>query len=243
LLGQYHILLVVHQRTVENQLRPGLRAHYDITTVHSRRAAMQGLAEKPTVLLLIHVPSLRFDLPRFCQDVRSQFPNIPRFFLLGKGMRLDQVPRADAHLRQPFTIRQVLRRLNRTLPAHAGKTVAWQDLILDTQRHLLRWDNKQVLLTPKQATSTLAFLSNPERILSCVYLMQKVWGTDFLGDARTLDVHIHWFRKALKQLQAPFTLTTLRRQGYKSLKCDSMWDAPTAYATSANSATLDDVWS
>ena len=214
----YQVLFVVHQRSIENQLSPGLLKHYNVTIAHSRRAALQSLAETQIDLVLIHVPSLRFDLTRFCAAVRTRFPDRSLFFLLGKGMRLDQLPHADAHLRQPFTIRQVLRRLARAFPDHSGETIAWRDLVLDTEGYILRWKSKQVPLTPKQATLTLAFLSNPETILSRAHLMQEVWGTDYLGDTRTLDVHIHWLRKSLKQLQAPFILQTIRGQGYQLSK-------------------------
>ena len=80
---------------------------------------------------------------------------------------------------------------------------------------MLIWDTRQIPLTPKQAALTLAFLRTPEVTLSRARLMQDVWGTDYLGDTRTLDVHIHWLRKSLKQLQAPFMLETLRGKGYQ----------------------------
>ena len=77
------------------------------------------------------------------------------------------------------------------------------------------WHTRQIPLTPKQAALTLAFLRSPEETLSRARLMQEVWGTDYLGDTRTLDVHIHWLRKSLKQLQSPFVIKTLRGQGYQ----------------------------
>ncbi len=214
-MKRHSILFLVRYRSIEKQLCPGLTKHYDLVTLQTRRDAMRSLADKEIDLVLIHVPSLRFDVHRFCDDVRMRVPATPIFFLLGKGMRLDQVPRADGHLRQPFTLRQLLSRLARALPDHTGETVDWRDLQLDTETHMLMWDTNQVPLTPKQAALTLAFLHAPEQILSRAQLMQDVWGTDFLGDTRTLDVHIHWLRKSLKQLQAPFALKTFRGEGYQ----------------------------
>jgi DNA-binding response OmpR family regulator len=182
---------------------------------------MHSFANKEVDLILFHIPSLRFNLSRFCVDIKSRVPGMPLFFLLGKGMRLDQFPHADGYLRQPFTQRQLLSRLARVLPEHVGEIVAWKDLRLDTESYLLMWQTKQIPLTPKQAALILAFLRRPEETLSRAQLMQEVWGTDYLGDTRTLDVHIHWLRKSLKQLQSPFVVRTLRGKGYQLVTTQS----------------------
>ena len=77
------------------------------------------------------------------------------------------------------------------------------------------WDVRQVALTPKQVALMQAFLRAPLKLISRVQLMQDVWGTDYMGDTRTLDVHIHGVRKLLKRLQVPFVLETERGQGYR----------------------------
>jgi len=213
-LKSHHILFVVRHHSVEAQLSPGLSKYYEVVVAQSRHEAVQRYTEQKMDLVLIHVPSLRFDLARFCADLQSWNAGVPFFFLLGKGMRLDQLPRADGHLRQPFTLRQLLLRLTRALPEHSGEVVQWHNLNLDIESNTLMWGAKQEPMTPKQAALFLAFLQAPEEILSRARLMQDVWGTNYLGDTRTLDVHIHWLRRSLSRLQAPFAVQTVRGKGY-----------------------------
>lgn len=212
---QHHILFLVGLRSTEKKLLAGLQSLYEVTVAPTRREGMCALTEASIDLVLVDVPSLRFDIQRFYDSVPEREPLALWFWLLGKGTRLDQMPKAQGHLRYPFTERQLLRRLARALPESQGALADWHGLQLDTERYLLSWETQQIPVTPKQASLALAFLRLPETLISRVQLMQQVWGTDFMGDTRTLDVHIHWLRQSLKQIEAPFTLETARGQGYR----------------------------
>jgi DNA-binding response OmpR family regulator len=213
-LVQQQILFIVHNRAVETSLLTGLMQRYSVSVANLRREALKYLAENEVDLVLIDVPSIRFDLIRFYENLKQIDAVCLTFLLLGKGGRFDQAPHADGYLRHPVTTRQLLRRLARILPAHSGEVVSWKGLSLDTASQLLMWQGQRVPLTPKQAALALTFLRQPDTLHTRANLMQDVWGTSFLGDTRTMDVHIHWFRKALKQLGAPFDLVTQRRKGY-----------------------------
>ncbi len=180
---------------------------------------MVFLAEHTIDLVLADVPSTRFDLARFWEDARSRNPEVRFFLLLDKGTRLDQMPRAHGYLRYVFSPSQLLRRLARVLPARQGEIVSWRGMRLDVEGYFLIWETRQVALTPKQTVLIETFMRAPEKVLSRAQLMQDVWGTDFLGDTRTLDVHIHWLRKSLERLQAPFELVTERGKGYRLICC------------------------
>lgn len=213
----------------------GLERHYDVIVARLRREALSCLKDSPVDLVLVDVPSIRFSLSRFYNDALADDPEHRLFLLLNKGMRLDQLPHMHGYLRHTFTIPQLLRRLTRVLPATRGKIVAWCGLRLDIDGHLLLWNTQQVSLTPKQAALIRAFLHTPEAVISRAQLMQDVWGTDFLGDTRTLDVHIHWIRKSLKQLQAPFALETVRGKGYRLMVLSSVHSASNAVALDCDS--------
>ncbi len=209
------ILFLVQYRSLEQKLLAGLNAHYEVLVAQTRREAMAFLATHTVDLVLADVPSARFNLARFWEDARARNPEVRFFLLLDKGTRLDQMPRAHGYLRYVFSPSQLLRRLARVLPTHQGEVVAWQGLRLDVEGYFLIWETRQVALTPKQTTLIQAFLRAPDKVLSRAQLMQDVWGTDFLGDTRTLDVHIHWLRKSLERLQAPFVVATERGKGYR----------------------------
>jgi DNA-binding response OmpR family regulator len=71
-------------------------------------------------------------------------------------------------------------------------------------------------LTPKQAVLLEVFLRHPGEILTRAFLMKQVWDTEYMGDTRTLDVHIHWVRKAIEvDYKSPVYLRTVRRIGYR----------------------------
>lgn len=214
-MKQHCILFLVGHRSTEKKLLPGLQRQYDVVTMQTRRDGMRVLANGPIDLVLLDVLSLRFDVQRFCDDMQRSATCSGIFLLLGKGTRLDQMPRAQGYLRHPFSARQLLSRLARVLPERRGEIADWHGLRLDIERHLLLWDMQQVPLTPKQAALARAFLRVPGEVISRVQLMQEVWGTDYMGDTRTLDVHIHWLRKSLVQIDAPFVLETERGQGYR----------------------------
>jgi len=212
---RYTILFLTRYRSLEQQLLSGLSAHYTVNVAQTRREAIAALSAQQVDLILADVPVLRFDLVRFWDDARARNPDMRFFLLLEKGARLDQVPRSHGYLRYAFSLSQLLRRLARVLPTRQGEVVAWRGLRLDIQGHFLLWDNRQVALTPKQVMLMEAFLRAPITLISRAQLMQDVWGTHYLGDTRTLDVHIHGMRKLLKRLQAPFVLETERDKGYR----------------------------
>jgi len=212
---RYTILFLTRYGSLEQQLLPGLSAHYTVHVAQTRREAIAALNAQQVDLILADVPALRFDLVRFWDDARARNRDMRFFLLLEKGTRLDQVPRSHGYLRYTFSLSQLLRRLARVLPTHQGEVVTWRGLRLDIQGHFLMWDTRQVALTPKQVALVQAFLREPDVLLSRAQLMQDVWGTNYLGDTRTLDVHIHGMRKLLRRLQAPFVLETERGKGYR----------------------------
>ncbi len=214
-MKHYHILFVARSPIVEQALLSELRQQYEVVVARGRREALAAIQGHNPDLILMDVASVRFDLERFCNDLRVVSPNSSTFFLLGKEAQLDKLPKSSGYLRQEFTARQLLRWLARILPDHDGEMVDWQGLQLNTSTKSLSWASEESFLTPKQAELVAAFLRAPEQVLSRAHLMQEVWGTDYLGDTRTLDVHIHWLRRTLIALAAPFSVQTVRGQGYK----------------------------
>mgnify|MGYP006290798273 CR=1 FL=1 len=211
----YRILFVERYRTIQHEVMPALDRQYDVSLVRGRRAAMTELESRLHDLVLIDVPSIRFSLERFCDDLKVRFPGLVLFFLIGDERLPEDLPRAHDHLRHPFTTRQLLNRLARLLPEQVGEVIDWQGLQLDPVAHCLAFGMEETFLTPKQSALARSFLEAPEELLSRARLMEEVWGTDFMGDTRTLDVHIHWLRKALGELGGRFRIQTLRGKGYK----------------------------
>lgn len=212
-------LFVVANRSVERRLCPSLEQHYIVKVMQLRRDALKCIEEEQLDLVLMDVPSIRFNIMRFFEAFPNTIDSPTTFLLLGKGMRIDQMPRANGYLRHPFSTQQLMRRINRVVPTGTREIVTCKGLRLDTENRFLIWDGQQVPMTPKQTALVRVFLATPDTLVTREQLMQEVWGTDYMGDTRTLDVHIHWLRKAVANLNAPFTIETRRGVGYLLTSC------------------------
>lgn len=213
LVHRQQVLFVVALRSVEQQLRPALEERYQVVVAAVRREALQTIEEGTPDLVLVDAPSIRFDIHRFFESFAGR--PVATFILLGKDADADEMPRANGHLHYPISGHQLLRHLARIIPSGPRETVAWRGLRLDLENRYLIWEDQQVPITRTQADLALVFLESPDQMITREQLMKDVWGTDYMGDTRTLDVHIHWLRKALRQTEAPFVLQTQRRVGFR----------------------------
>jgi DNA-binding response OmpR family regulator len=159
---------------------------------------------------------LRFSSRRFCKALRDADLEIPVLLLLPEGAKIDRSIGARAHLRYPFSAKKLTNRVVRLLPAPDDDLLRVGDVTLNIkQRCVIRGDH-ETHLTPKQATLLEIFLRHPGEILTRAYLMKQVWDTEYMGDTRTLDVHIHWVRIAIEEdHKSPVYLRTIRRVGYR----------------------------
>ncbi len=209
------ILFLERHRTTKRALLPGLKQQYEVIVADTRRDAMRHFREVTPDLILIDVPGIRFSVERFCRDIRAQDAEVLFFMLLDPATCIEEMPRANSYLRHEVSARQLLHRLDRLLPGQLGKMIEWQGLRVEPNEHLLIWKAQQVAMTPKQTKLMISFLRSPDQTLSRARLMQEVWGTDYLEDTLTLSVHVHWVRKALRQLDVPFEIETRRGIGYR----------------------------
>ena len=96
-----------------------------------------------------------------------------------------------------------------------GETLKAGPFHMHLKSRILQTPKGEVKLTPKLATMIELFMRHPNQILDRPYLMEKIWQTDYLGDTRTLDVHIRWVREAIESKPSkPVYLRTVRGKGY-----------------------------
>lgn len=121
---------------------------------------------------------------------------------------------ADAVITAPLTWRKLSYRLKK-LPSDK-RFLRAGPLTLDLLRRVLIKGGEELHLTPKLALLLETFMRNRGRVLTRVYLMKKVWDTDYMDDTRTLDVHIHWLRKLIEDdYRSPVYLRTIKKVGYR----------------------------
>jgi DNA-binding response OmpR family regulator len=215
-LAPYTILLVEGRKPAAERLSPILNDQgYDVITAHTRREALSTAQAVPAAIVL-DSPSLRFDNQRFCDALRDAAPEIPVLMLLPEGEEIDRSVGARGYLRYPFSAKKLLNRITRLLPVPDDEVLRAGDVTLNLKQRCVVCGERETHLTPKQTHLLEILMRHPGEILSRALLMKQVWDTDYLGDLRTLEVHIHWVRKAIENdPTSPVRLRTIRRIGYR----------------------------
>ncbi len=186
-----------------------------VITASTRRDAWAGALEARPAVIVLDSVSVRFDSKRFCRALRDAHVEIPVLMLLPKDERADRRVGARATLHYPFSSKKLLNRVSRLLPTPRDDLLTLGDVVLNLRQCSVARGRRETTLTPKQAALLEIFLRHPGEVLSRAFLMKQIWDTDYLGDTRTLDVHIHWVRKAIElDARSPELLRTVRRRGY-----------------------------
>ena len=194
-------------------------------------AALQENSSIPDLLLLdIMLPGLSIpgaegqDGLSILKKLRSQplYRDLPIIMLTAKGSEADKVKGlnfgADDYIAKPFGVTELIARINallrRTTPSSEDKTILiFKTLSLNTEKHLVMVDGKNINLTFLEFELLHYLLLNAELVLSREKLTAEVWGYDFLGESRTVDMHIKSLRKKLGP--AGTYIKTIRSVGYK----------------------------
>jgi len=96
------------------------------------------------------------------------------------------------------------------------KMVEIDGMVLDTEKSILKRNGSEIHLTPKETKLMILLMENVGKVVSRSDLMQEVWNTEYLGDTRTLDVHICWLRQKIEENpRIPELILTRRGQGYE----------------------------
>ncbi|MDY6875465.1 MAG: response regulator transcription factor [Chloroflexota bacterium] len=213
----YTILLVEGRKPTAEHLAPIINDQgYNVVTARTRREAWAKVQGTRPAAIVLDSPSLRFSSRRFCDALRDAALEIPVLMLLPEGEKINRSMGASVYLRYPFSAKKLINRVTRLLPAPDGEILQVGDVILNVEQRRVTCGRRESRLTPKQARLLQVFMRHPGEILTRAFLMKQVWDTDYMGDTRTLDVHIHWVRKAIEEnAKSPVYLRTVRRVGYR----------------------------
>jgi DNA-binding response OmpR family regulator len=205
-----------------------LKESYDvITAVDGAKAIEISRSEKPELIVLdVMLPKLSgFDV---CRILRNEM-TVPILMLTAKTEEVDKIVGleigADDYMTKPFSMRELLARVRATLrrvdmsklqPASEQKNLKIGDLEIDFGRHQAFYGGSPLELTPKEYDLLLFLARNKGLVFSREQILDKVWGYDYAGDTRTVDVHIRWLRQKIENDPThPRNLLTVRGAGYK----------------------------
>ncbi|MGD1119034.1 MAG: response regulator transcription factor [Dehalococcoidales bacterium] len=197
-----------------------------ITASDGEQALAVARQEKPDLIILdIMLPKLNgFEV---CRILRKEM-TVPILMLTARADETDKIVGleigADDYMTKPFSMRELLARVRAmlrrtkmtTTPAAATSTIKIDAIDVDISCHRAMLTGTVLELSPKEF-DLLAFLAkNKSLVFSREQLLEKVWGYDFAGDSRTVDVHVRWLRQKIEADPAqPKYLITVRGTGYK----------------------------
>jgi len=221
-------LVVEDDRNLLDTLRYNLRkeGHDVVTAVDGAEALAVARRDKPDLIILdIMLPKLSgFEV---CRILRKEMTT-PILMLTAKDEEIDKVVGleigADDYMTKPFSMRELLARVGAMLrrsemavgPAVAAEVLIIGDLEIDVARHRASLGGTTLRLTPKEFDLLTFLAKNKGFVFSREQLLEKVWGYDFAGDTRTVDVHIRWLRQKIeREPTEPERLVTVRGTGYK----------------------------
>jgi DNA-binding response OmpR family regulator len=209
------ILLV--QGSGRNRLTKMLERHsFTVLRALNGKQAVAQVKEASPALAVIDPSSLRINGSRLSQMLKRADGSVPILWILDEGVPVSVDGVADQWLERPFTARKLLNRVRKLLPSPQSSILTAGDVVFDVEKREVQKGDRKLRLTPKQAKLLEALMRRTPEVLSRRYLMKHVWNTDYLGDTRTLDVHIRWVREVIEDNpSAPMYIRTVRGVGYR----------------------------
>ena len=181
-------------------------------------------AENPDLMLLdIMMPKL--DGWQVCREIRKK-SNVPIIMITAKGETFDKVLGlelgSDDYVVKPFDpkeivarIKAIMRRTGKSASDNDVKEVSYDKLVVNMTKYELKVDGKVVDTPPKELELLYHLASNPNRVYTRDQLLDELWGFEYYGDSRTVDVHIKRLREKLEGVSDQWRLKTVWGVGYK----------------------------
>jgi DNA-binding response OmpR family regulator len=210
------ILFVEKDVTIADLLVPSLeRKGYQVTVAQTQRQAQSRSRALWPDLLVIDVASFGANGYKVSDAVRGRLDGVPTILLLKQGHE-GAGGMAEAFMTPPFTSRKLLYRVRKLAQHLTRREIQVGNLVLDPDTRLLQVGKETERLRPKESALMACFMHNPGRVLSREEIMKQVWETDYMGDTRTLSVHVHWLRQKIEEDPSqPRLLRTVRGVGYR----------------------------
>ncbi len=223
------ILVVEDDPNLLNALAYNLgQEGYAVTTAADGEQALETAHRENPDLIVLDLMLPKLSGLEVCRILRREM-NVPILMLTARVEETDKIIGleigADDYMTKPFSIRELLSRvrailrradMTRPTPTESEPPLKINDIEIDPARHRATRSGEALGLTPKEF-DLLAFLAkNKGFVFSRDQLLENVWGYDYAGDTRTIDVHVRWLRRKIEEdPQRPRHLITIRGLGYK----------------------------
>ncbi len=231
------ILVVEDELTLQETLAYNLkRQGYEVEAAGDGSAALEIARRWNPNMIILDIMLPGMDGFEVCRILRQEM-NTPILMLTARDDEIDRVVGlevgADDYMTKPFSMRELMARVKAMLrrvrlvreEVNAGsvqsaenlsQTMEFGNLILDLTRREVRLDGNPLSLKPKEYELLLFLAQHRGQVLSREFILERVWGWNFIGDSRTVDVHIRWLREKIEQDSSnPARIITVRGAGYR----------------------------
>lgn len=212
------VLLIESIRANGKSFATALGKRYNLALAYSGK---QGISLAQSMLpdvVVLDAASMRTSGDRICRTLRASLPETPIIHIRPSSDGQGGPSEADVVLCHPLTWRKLVNRIRRFVEERdrQGEVLQAGALRLDMAKRTLLVGEQEKPLTPKLAGLAGLFLKYPNTVIARKTLIQQVWHTDYMGDTRTLDVHIRWLREIVEEDPAhPRIIKTVRGVGYR----------------------------
>ena len=220
------ILVVEDEESFSDPLSYLLRKEgYEVAVAETGTAALEDFDRSGADLVLLDLMLPGLSGTEVCRQLRAR-SNVPVIMLTAKDSEIDKVVGlelgADDYVTKPYSSRELVARVRAVLRRRAEPeelvpaTIEAGPVRMDVERHVVTVDGQQVQLPLKEFELLELLLRNAGRVLTRGQLIDRVWGSDYVGDTKTLDVHVKRLRSKIEPDPSnPKYLVTVRGLGYK----------------------------
>jgi DNA-binding response OmpR family regulator len=229
------ILIVEDEKALRETLAYNLEQEgYEIYSCVDGIEALEKALKNVYDLILLDIMLPGMDGFELCRRIRAE-KNTPILMLTARDDEIDRIVGlevgADDYMGKPFSMRELVARVKamlrrvRLMEESSGQKdhqpdtkeiLTFNDLVIDTIRREAVFQDAALDLKPKEFDLLQYFASHPRRALSRDKILEEVWGWDFTGESRTVDVHVSWLRQKIEKDPAkPTRLITVRGSGYR----------------------------
>ena len=228
-------MVVEDEKSFVEALKVGLdREGFDVKVAEDGLMALELFRTFKPDLILLDVMLPKISGLDVCKEIRTE-SKVPIIMVTAKGEEIDTVVGlevgADDYITKPYRLREVVARMrsllrrsnwsDETEAVSEGRVLTAGDVRVDTDKYQIEVRNKIVDFPLKEFELLLILLENVGRVLTRDVLIDRVWGFDYVGDTKTLDVHIKRLRaKVEKDPSKPQSIITVRGVGYKFVNTD-----------------------
>jgi DNA-binding response OmpR family regulator len=229
------ILVVEDEPALRDTLTYNLKKDgFAVEAVGDGRSALESARRLKPDLIVLDLMLPEIDGFEVCRILRKEMIT-PILMLTARDDEIDRVVGlevgADDYLTKPFSMRELMARVkaqlrrSRLLKEELGKTsteekpqekLTFENLVINLTRREVTLDGKPLALKPQEYDLLLFFAQHKGQMLSREFILERVWGWDFIGDSRTVDVHVRWLRQKIEvDASEPERIVTVRGGGYR----------------------------